>query len=96
MLLALTLLTSAIWTGLVFANRLVTPIRKLIGAAQEVSQGNLNVQLDDGFARDDIGRLGATFKKMTVDLQDAARRHHERQRRSSMSGGASSKRCCRA
>lgn len=68
-LLALTLLTSAIWIGLVFANRLVMPIRKLIGAAQEVSQGNLNVQLDEGFARDDIGRLGATFKQMTVDLK---------------------------
>jgi two-component system, NtrC family, nitrogen regulation sensor histidine kinase NtrY len=68
-LLALTLLTSAIWIGLVFANRLVTPIRKLIGAAQEVSQGNLNVQFDGGFARDDVGRLGATFKKMTVDLK---------------------------
>jgi len=68
-LLALTLLTSAIWAGLVFANRLVMPIRKLIGAAQEVSQGNLNVQLEDAFARDDIGRLGATFKKMTVDLK---------------------------
>ena len=68
-LLALTLLTSAIWMGLAFANRLVMPIRKLIAAAQEVSQGNLNVQLDAGFARDDIGRLGATFKKMTVDLE---------------------------
>ncbi len=68
-LLALTLLTSAIWTGLVFANRLVMPIRRLIAAAQEVSQGNLNVHLDEGFARDDIGRLGATFKTMTVDLQ---------------------------
>ncbi len=68
-LLALTLLTSAIWTGLVFANHLVMPIRKLIVAAQEVSQGNLNVQLEDAFARDDIGRLGATFKKMTVDLK---------------------------
>jgi two-component system, NtrC family, nitrogen regulation sensor histidine kinase NtrY len=68
-LLALTLLTTAIWTGLAFANRLVMPIRKLIAAAQEVSQGNLNIQLDEGFARDDIGRLGTTFKKMTVDLQ---------------------------
>ncbi len=66
---ALTLLTSAIWSGLVFANRLVMPIRKLIGVAQEVSQGNLNVHLDEEFARDDIGRLGATFKQMTVDLK---------------------------
>jgi two-component system nitrogen regulation sensor histidine kinase NtrY len=69
LLLAITLLTSAIWAGLAFANRLVMPIRKLIAAAQEVSQGNLKVQLDEGFARDDIGRLGATFKKMTVDLE---------------------------
>ena len=68
-LLALTLLTSAIWMGLAFANRLVMPIRRLIAAAQEVSQGNLNVHLDEGFTRDDIGRLGATFKKMTVDLE---------------------------
>ncbi|MGA7323051.1 MAG: PAS domain-containing sensor histidine kinase, partial [Rhodomicrobium sp.] len=70
LLLALTLLTSAVWSGLVFANRLVMPIRKLITAAQEVSQGNLNVQLDTGFARDDMGRLGATFKQMTVDLKN--------------------------
>jgi two-component system nitrogen regulation sensor histidine kinase NtrY len=69
LLLALTLLTSAIWIGLVFANRLVMPIRKLISAAQEVSQGNLNVHLEAGTARDDIGRLGATFKQMTVDLK---------------------------
>lgn len=68
-LLALTLLTSAIWTGLVFANRLVTPIRKLINAAQEVSQGNLNVQLEEGSPNDDIARLGATFKQMTADLK---------------------------
>jgi len=68
-LLAVTLLTSAIWTGLVFANQLVMPIRKLIGAAQEVSQGNLSVKFEGGFARDDIGRLGQTFKQMTIDLK---------------------------
>ena len=69
LLLALTLLAAAIWIGLVFANRLVMPIRKLISAAQEVSQGNLNVQLEAGGGRDDIGQLGATFKQMTVDLK---------------------------
>jgi two-component system nitrogen regulation sensor histidine kinase NtrY len=69
-LLALTLLLSAIWSGLVFANRLVAPIRKLIGAAQEVSQGNLDVkQLIGPVGRDDIGRLGQTFTKMTADLK---------------------------
>lgn len=67
--LAFTLLVSSIWIGLLFANRLVTPIRRLITAAQEVSQGNLDVQLENGTARDDIGRLRATFKQMTVDIK---------------------------
>ena len=68
-LLALTLLLSAIWMGLVFANRLVAPIQELIDAAQEVSQGNLDVHLEDGSTSDDIGRLRATFKRMTTDLR---------------------------
>ena len=41
MLLALTMLFSAIWLGLAFANRLVRPIRGLIRAADEVASGNL-------------------------------------------------------
>jgi two-component system nitrogen regulation sensor histidine kinase NtrY len=67
--LAFTLLMSAIWIGLGFANRLVAPIRRLIAAAQEVSQGNLNVKLEEGSASDDIGKLRDTFKRMTVDLK---------------------------
>ena len=42
---ALVVLLSAIWLGLGFANRLVAPIRRLIGAAKEVSTGNLDVQV---------------------------------------------------
>src|SRR5262249_19417060 len=38
--IALTLLLSAIWIGMWFANRLVAPIRELMGAAQEISPGN--------------------------------------------------------
>ena len=44
-LLALTMLFSAIWLGLAFANRLVRPIRGLIRAADEVASGNLQVQV---------------------------------------------------
>ncbi len=40
---ALVVLLSAIWLGIAFANRLVAPIRRLIDAAKQVSQGNLAV-----------------------------------------------------
>ena len=39
--IALSVLLSAVWIGLNFANLLVTPIRRLIGAANLVSTGNL-------------------------------------------------------
>lgn len=44
--IALTLLLSAIWLGLWFANRLVAPIRQLIAAAARISGGNLGVHVD--------------------------------------------------
>ena len=43
--IALIVLLSAVWIGLNFANRLVAPIRRLIGAANLVSTGNLYVQV---------------------------------------------------
>jgi two-component system nitrogen regulation sensor histidine kinase NtrY len=36
---------SAIWTGIAVADRLVRPIRQLIGAADEVATGNLDVSV---------------------------------------------------
>jgi two-component system, NtrC family, nitrogen regulation sensor histidine kinase NtrY len=67
--IALTLLLAAIWIGLWFANRLVTPIRRLIGAAKEVSNGDLNVTVKVESPRSDMGQLGATFNRMTTDLR---------------------------
>ncbi len=41
--LTLIIVLSAIWTGIAVADRLVRPIRQLIGAADEVATGNLDV-----------------------------------------------------
>ena len=41
--LTLIIILSAIWTGIAVADRLVRPIRQLIGAADEVATGNLDV-----------------------------------------------------
>ncbi|ODN71373.1 Methyl-accepting chemotaxis protein I [Methylobrevis pamukkalensis] len=67
--LTLTLLLCAIWLGLAFANGLVSPIRRLIGAADEVAGGNLLVEVPVGGRSDDLGSLAATFNKMTGQLR---------------------------
>ncbi len=67
-LLALTMLFSAIWLGLAFANQLVGPIRRLIRATDQVASGNLHVQVPTRSSDGDLGHLGDTFNKMTSEL----------------------------
>jgi two-component system nitrogen regulation sensor histidine kinase NtrY len=67
--IALTVLLAAAWFGFNFANLLVAPIRRLIGAANEVSTGNLNVQVPVRRSEGDLARLGETFNKMTQELR---------------------------
>lgn len=68
-LLALVMLLSAIWLGLSFANTLVAPIRRLIHATDQVSSGNLYVQVPIRRAEGDLAHLGETFNKMTTELR---------------------------
>jgi len=67
--IALIVLLSAVWLGLTFANYLVAPIRRLIGAAQLVSTGNLHIQVPTRRSEGDLAQLGDTFNKMTHDLR---------------------------
>jgi two-component system nitrogen regulation sensor histidine kinase NtrY len=67
--IALTVLLSAVWIGLNFANYLVAPIRRLIGAAQVVATGNLYVQVPTRRSEGDLAQLGETFNKMTQELR---------------------------
>jgi two-component system, NtrC family, nitrogen regulation sensor histidine kinase NtrY len=67
--IALIVLLSSAWIGLDFANRLVAPIRRLIGAANVVSTGNLQVQVPVRRSEGDLAHLGETFNKMTAELR---------------------------
>jgi len=67
--IALTVLLSAVWIGLNFANRLVAPIRRLIGAANIVSTGNLHVRVPIRQSEGDLAQLGETFNRMTQELR---------------------------
>ncbi|MBV9262107.1 MAG: PAS domain-containing sensor histidine kinase, partial [Pseudolabrys sp.] len=67
--IALIVLLSAVWIGLDFANRLVAPIRRLIGAANVVSTGNLFVRVPVRQSEGDLAHLGETFNRMTQELR---------------------------
>ena len=73
-LLALTMVFSAVWLGLTFANQLVAPLRRLIRATDEVASGNLYVQVPTRRSEGDLGHLGETFNKMTLELSQQQNR----------------------
>jgi two-component system nitrogen regulation sensor histidine kinase NtrY len=67
--LTLIVILSAIWTGIAVADRLVRPIRQLIGAADEVATGNLDVSVPVRPSDGDVASLGDTFNKMLLQLK---------------------------
>ncbi|WP_244641834.1 sensor histidine kinase NtrY-like [Chelatococcus reniformis] len=72
-LVALIVLLSAVWFGLGFANRIVSPVRRLIHATDQVATGNFYVQVPINRSEGDFGHLSETFNKMTGQL----RRQHD-------------------
>lgn len=67
--LTLIVVLSAIWTGIAVADRLVRPIRQLIGAADEVATGNLDVSVPVRLSDGDVGALSDTFNNMLQELK---------------------------
>jgi two-component system nitrogen regulation sensor histidine kinase NtrY len=67
--LVLIIVLSAIWTAIAVADRLVRPIRQLIGAADEVATGNLDVSVPVRATDGDVASLGDTFNKMLLELK---------------------------
>jgi two-component system nitrogen regulation sensor histidine kinase NtrY len=63
-------LLGAILLGLSFADRLVDPIRRLMQATDQVSGGNLYVQVPVQKMGVDMAQLGSTFNTMTSALRE--------------------------
>ena len=85
--IAFVVLLAAIWVAIGMADSLVDPIRRLIGAAGEVSRGNLDVRVPVNRKQGDLAALGDTFNQMTGqlrsqrdDLMDASMLNEERRR----------------
>lgn len=67
--LALIMLLAAMWIAISFADRLVLPVRRLMIAAQQISSGNLYVQVPVHKREGDLAVLGQSFNRMTNDLR---------------------------
>lgn len=66
---ALILILAAVWLGLWFAERLSRPVGRLAEAAQQVGEGNLDVQVREEEGDDEIASLGRSFNRMTRQLK---------------------------
>lgn len=73
-MISMTGVLAAIWVGLWFASKIVAPIRRLIGAAQQVAKGNLSIELPLNRGEGDLRRLSKNFNHMTKEL---GRQHGE-------------------
>ncbi len=85
--LALLLLLSSVWYGMVFAARLTRPIRHLVRAAERVRGGDFSARIEDASSKDELGTLSRAFNRMTEQLEaqrteliEANRRLDERRR----------------
>ena len=73
-IVALLILLAAIWIGLWFSARLVTPLSNLVDAAERVGQGDLAARVPSPPTSDEVGMLSRAFNRMTDQIarhQDA-------------------------
>lgn len=67
--IAILLLLSAVLGGLLFANKLARPIRRLIQASDEVCKGNLAVRIAEEDETEELSSLTSAFNRMTAQLE---------------------------
>lgn len=68
--LLLVTIVISVFLAMGLVNLITVPVQELESAAEEVAQGNLDVQLQYR-GKDEIGNLAASFVKMTDSLRDA-------------------------
>jgi two-component system nitrogen regulation sensor histidine kinase NtrY len=73
LLVALLMMTAAVWLGLNVATDLSRPIGELIGAVEKVREGDLSARVSELPQDDEIGILSRAFNRMTDQLSDQRR-----------------------
>lgn len=65
---ALLILLTAIWLGIAFANRVIEPIGRLVEAAEQVRDGDLEARVNVRRDWGEMSDLGSAFNRMTRQL----------------------------
>ncbi|MDH5557850.1 MAG: ATP-binding protein, partial [Alphaproteobacteria bacterium] len=73
LLVALLMMTAAVWLGLNVATDLSRPVGELIGAVEKVREGDLSARVRELPPDDEIGILSRAFNRMTHQLSDQRR-----------------------
>ncbi|EKE09002.1 MAG: hypothetical protein ACD_16C00225G0003 [uncultured bacterium] len=67
--IAILLLLAAVLWGLLFANKLAGPIRRLIQVSEEVCKGNLSIRIKETEETPELSSLTSAFNRMTSQLE---------------------------
>ncbi|MBE9553925.1 MAG: PAS domain-containing sensor histidine kinase [Proteobacteria bacterium] len=73
LLVALLMMTAAVWLGLIVATDLSRPVGELIGAVEKVREGDLTARVRELPHDDEFGILSRAFNRMTDQLSDQRR-----------------------
>ena len=68
-IMAMLLLSGAIWVALVLASQMAKPITRLVVAAQKIGDGDLAARVKVGRRDDELNSLSRTFNIMAIQLQ---------------------------
>jgi two-component system, NtrC family, nitrogen regulation sensor histidine kinase NtrY len=69
MLMALLLVLTAMWVGLLISTHMIRPVSALIAAAEKVSAGDLAARVPSDRGSDELGTLSRAFNRMTGQLE---------------------------
>ena len=69
LLLALLMVLTAMWVGLLISNHMIRPVSALIAAAERVSGGDLTARVPSDIGSDELGTLSRSFNRMTGQLE---------------------------
>jgi len=69
----LLVLAGAVWLGLASAGRVVTPVGRLVRAADQVRRGDLSARVSVGPQQDELAALARAFNRMTRQLEEQRR-----------------------
>lgn len=69
-ILALLLLTLALWAALKFADHMVRPLTDVANAARKISKGDFSARVSGSRKSDELGMVGRAFNRMAARLSE--------------------------